>query len=110
MLDKPHHDSINTTMSESSGAHTASLPNYNQQGTARVPLRWVTTVLQNEPSRDEPGHGKIFMRGRDTMMCYIDEVKTRAAVDDESYLHSGDVGSLNTDVLCVDCVLCVCGV
>ena len=36
------------------------------------------------------------MRTRDIMMCFMfDEVKTRAAVDDEGYLHSGDVGSLS---------------
>ena len=32
-------------MSESSGVHTASLPNYNQRECTRVPLH-VTTLLQ----------------------------------------------------------------
>jgi len=82
-------------MSESCGVHTTSLPYYNQQGTVGVPLHGVTTLLQNEPSRDEPGNGEICMRGRHIMMGYMfDEDKTRQAIDDEGYLHSGDVGRL----------------
>jgi len=82
-------------MSESTGVHTTSLPYHWQQGTVGVAIHGVTTLLQNEPSRDEPGHGEICMRGRHIMMGYMfDEVKTRQAIDDEGYLHSGDVGTL----------------
>jgi len=82
-------------MSESCGVHTTSLPYYWMQGTVGVALHGVTTLLQNEPSRDEPGNGEICMRGRHIMMGYMfDEEKTRQTIDDEGYLHSGDVGTL----------------
>ena len=80
-------------MSESCGVHTVSLPYYNKQGTVGVPINGVTTLLQNDPERDSPGHGEICMRGRHIMMGYMyDEDKTKRAIDDEGYLHSGDVG------------------
>eukprot|EP01084_Bolivina_argentea_P090013 162264_1 len=82
-------------MSENCGVHTISLPYYNQIGTVGVPLDGVTTLLQNDPQRDSPGHGEICMRGRHIMMGYMyDEDKTRRAIDDEGYLHSGDVGTI----------------
>eukprot|EP01084_Bolivina_argentea_P101717 182317_1 len=86
-------------MSESCGIHTVSLPYYNCIGTVGVPLPGVTTLLQNEQSgdrKDKPGHGEICMRGRHIMMGYMyDEIKTKQVIDDEGYLHSGDIGIIN---------------
>merc|ERR1712176_283182 len=82
-------------MSESSGIHTIALPYHNKMGTVGCPLMGATTLLQNEPDRDKAGNGEICMRGRHIMMGYMyDEEKTKRAIDDEGYLHSGDVGMI----------------
>ena len=63
-------------MSESSGVHTASLPNYSQRECTRVPLH-VTTLLQ------------ICVRGCHIMIGYlIDEAKTRKAIAAVSSEHA----------------------
>ena len=44
--------------------------------------------------------GEICMRGRHVMMGYMyDADKTRQAIDSEGLLHSGDVGSIDTNGL-----------
>eukprot|EP00485_Elphidium_margaritaceum_P006648 CAMPEP_0202691554 /NCGR_PEP_ID=MMETSP1385-20130828/6235_1 /ASSEMBLY_ACC=CAM_ASM_000861 /TAXON_ID=933848 /ORGANISM="Elphidium margaritaceum" /LENGTH=752 /DNA_ID=CAMNT_0049346981 /DNA_START=44 /DNA_END=2302 /DNA_ORIENTATION=- len=83
-------------MSECTGVHTACLPYYFKAGTVGVPLSGVTTLLQNDPERDTPGHGEICMRGRHVMMGYMyDEEKTKRTIDEEGYLHTGDVGVID---------------
>jgi len=85
-------------MSETCGVHTIALPYHHRQGTVGVPLAGATTLLRNDPHRDAPGHGEICMRGRHIMMGYMyDEDRTKRAVDDEGYVHSGDVGTLLED-------------
>lgn len=80
-------------MSETSGAHSITahdLPNFETIGR---PLDGTETKIINP---DENGHGEILMRGRHSFMGYIDELdKTKEALDDEGWVHSGDVGHLD---------------
>ena len=47
---------------------------------------------------DENGEGEICFRGRDVFMGYLrDEERTKQAMDDEGWLHSGDVGHVDGD-------------
>ena len=82
-------------MSETCGVHSISLPYHNKIGTVGVPLTGCTTWLQYEEGRDKPGNGEICMRGRHIMMGYMyDEDKTRGTIDEEGFVHSGDVGTV----------------
>ena len=53
------------------------------------------------------GDGEICMRGRHVFMGYLmEERKTKETVDEEGWLHSGDIGKVDDEGVCV-CV-CVC--
>ena len=44
------------------------------------------------------GDGEICMRGRHVFMGYLnDERKTKETVDESGWLHSGDIGRVDTD-------------
>jgi len=82
-------------MSETCGVHTISLPYHNKQGTVGVPLTGCTTWLEHQEGRDKPGNGEICMRGRHIMMGYMyDEDKTKQSIDENGFVHSGDVGTV----------------
>uniref|UniRef100_A0A182X5Z7 long-chain-fatty-acid--CoA ligase n=1 Tax=Anopheles quadriannulatus TaxID=34691 RepID=A0A182X5Z7_ANOQN len=80
-------------MSETSGAHSLTAPDSYNFDTIGKPLGGCETKIDKP---DERGHGEICMRGRHVLMGYIgEEGKTREAVDDEGWMHSGDVGYLD---------------
>jgi len=55
----------------------------------------VVTKLHNP---DESGNGEVCMWGRNVMMGYLNqEEKTNAEIDSEGYMHSGDVGSMDSE-------------
>ena len=61
----------------------------------------------HEPDPDS-GDGEICFRGRNVFMGYLDnEAKTREAIDDEGWLHSGDIGRVDEDGKYCTCTLCV---
>lgn len=80
-------------MSESSGAQCFGGPDdFNLDSIGR-PLPGTETLIIN---KDENGHGEILMKGRHIFMGYIDEPeKTAETIDDEGWLHSGDIGYLD---------------
>ena len=46
---------------------------------------------------DEKGNGEIIFRGRNIMMGYLkNEQATRETIDTQGYLHSGDLGKINS--------------
>ncbi|EDS35049.1 AMP dependent ligase [Culex quinquefasciatus] len=77
-------------MSETSGAHSLTAPDSYNFATIGKSLGGCETKIDKP---DERGHGEICMRGRHILMGYVgEEVKTKDAVDEEGWLHSGDVG------------------
>ena len=81
-------------MSETTGIHTGMVgkPKIDSVGQA-VPGAELKIIGQ-----DSKGEGEICMRGRNTMMGYLNrEDKTKEDVDAEGWIHSGDVGSIDAD-------------
>ncbi|CAL8248139.1 unnamed protein product [Merluccius merluccius] len=77
-------------MSESSGPHTVSLPgDYHIMSCGKV-LKGCKTKL-DKPDKD--GNGEVCFWGRHVFMGYLNMAdKTAEAVDQEGWLHSGDLG------------------
>lgn len=47
---------------------------------------------------DEKGNGEIIFRGRNIMMGYLkNEQATRETIDKEGFLHSGDLGKVDSE-------------
>uniref|UniRef100_A0A1B6E357 long-chain-fatty-acid--CoA ligase n=1 Tax=Clastoptera arizonana TaxID=38151 RepID=A0A1B6E357_9HEMI len=82
-------------MSESTGAHVISKSNDFHLDTLGRPIPGVETKLDK---KNEEGQGEICMKGRHVFMGYLNEPeKTKAAIDSERWLHSGDVGTLDSN-------------
>ncbi|XP_073957858.1 long-chain-fatty-acid--CoA ligase ACSBG2-like isoform X2 [Choristoneura fumiferana] len=81
-------------MSEAAGAHSLSIdPKFNLTSVGEIldgtETKFLGSVSQNGP-------GEILIKGRHIFMGYLDdEEKTKAAVDSEGWLHSGDVGRVD---------------
>ncbi|CAH2102506.1 unnamed protein product [Euphydryas editha] len=95
-LDIPIMDAFG--MSEASGAHSLSIyPKFKLDSSGEI-LDGTETKFDGSTSINGPG--EIFMRGRHVFMGYLnDEEKTKATIDDEGWLHSGDVGRLDSNNL-----------
>lgn len=82
-------------MSESSGPHTISLPQAFKLGSCGKELSGCHTLI-HKPDRD--GIGEICFSGRHIFMGYLNmEDKTKEAIDEEGWLHSGDLGKHDKD-------------
>ncbi|XP_055713765.1 very long-chain-fatty-acid--CoA ligase bubblegum [Phlebotomus papatasi] len=80
-------------MSETTGGHSLTNPDSYNFNTIGRQLPGTETKI-HEP--DEKGHGEICMRGRNIFMGYLSEPeKTKDALDDEGWLHSGDIGYID---------------
>lgn len=82
-------------MSESTGGHcmaTVHDPTFESIGRNAPGTQ---TKIVNP---DAKGHGEICLRGRHVCMGYVGEVqKTIEAIDDEGWLHTGDIGYIDND-------------
>ncbi|XP_041272696.1 long-chain-fatty-acid--CoA ligase ACSBG2 isoform X2 [Onychostruthus taczanowskii] len=82
-------------MSESSGPHTVSLPHAFRLGSCGKELAGCHTLI-HQPDKD--GIGEICFSGRHIFMGYLNmEDKTKEAIDEDGWLHSGDLGKHDKD-------------
>ncbi|XP_068227126.1 long-chain-fatty-acid--CoA ligase ACSBG2-like [Palaemon carinicauda] len=80
-------------MSESSGPHTIGLLNAFKTGSCGLtPPGFSTRVFTD----DEDGYGEVYLTGRNITMGYLNMRKeTNEAIDDEGWLHTGDIGRVD---------------
>ncbi|XP_006126863.1 long-chain-fatty-acid--CoA ligase ACSBG2 isoform X1 [Pelodiscus sinensis] len=77
-------------MSESSGPHTVSLPETFMITSCGKEVTGCRTMIYKP---DSDGSGEICFSGRHIFMGYLNmEDKTKEAIDEEGWLHSGDLG------------------
>ncbi|XP_063869884.1 long-chain-fatty-acid--CoA ligase ACSBG2-like isoform X4 [Scylla paramamosain] len=82
-------------MSESTGPHTIGLEKAFKIGSVGRTVPGCYTKLDKP---DMEGNGEVCMGGRHVSMGYLRmEEKTHEAIDDEGWLHSGDIGRLDSD-------------
>ncbi|XP_068276541.1 long-chain-fatty-acid--CoA ligase ACSBG2 isoform X2 [Nyctibius grandis] len=82
-------------MSESSGPHTISLPHMFKLTSCGKELTGCQTLI-DKPDAD--GNGEICFSGRHIFMGYLNmEEKTKEAIDEAGWLHSGDLGKHDKD-------------
>lgn len=82
-------------MSETTGPHTLSYLNSYKVGSTGKALPGCKTRFSEQ---DDKGEGEICMWGRHIMMGYLNrEDKTTEDVDEEGWMHSGDLGRQDSD-------------
>ncbi|XP_048887296.1 long-chain-fatty-acid--CoA ligase ACSBG1 isoform X2 [Brienomyrus brachyistius] len=82
-------------MSESSGPHFMSGPNAYRLSSCGKVIPGCKFKLDKE---DADGNGEVCLWGRNIFMGYLNmEDKTREALDEEGWLHSGDLGKADED-------------
>ena len=81
-------------MSETTGPHTINFFNNWKIGTVGPLLSGCKNRLADP---DEKGEGEVCMWGRHVMMGYLNRPdKTSEDVDEEGWMHSGDLGSMDS--------------
>lgn len=89
-------------MSECTGPHTVSMPWRFRKGSVGCNMLGVETEIQkkNLDSGSDGDSGEICMKGRHLMMGYLNEEgKTADAIDNDDWLHTGDIGRFDKNFL-----------
>lgn len=82
-------------MSESSGPHSFSFPGSVKMGSVGRSMPGAETWIVQP---DQKQQGEICMRGRHVFMGYMnDKENTMNTIDDQGWLHSGDLGCVDSD-------------
>ncbi|KAK8731594.1 hypothetical protein OTU49_007382 [Cherax quadricarinatus] len=82
-------------MSESTGPHTIGMEKAFKVGSAGLTIPGCYTKIDKP---DEEGNGEVCMGGRHVSMGYLRmEEKTNEAIDGEGWLHTGDIGRVDSD-------------
>ncbi|XP_069480515.1 long-chain-fatty-acid--CoA ligase ACSBG1 isoform X2 [Ambystoma mexicanum] len=82
-------------MSETTGPHCMSGPLVHSLKSVGKPVPGCKVKLANE---DEDGNGEFCFWGRTVFMGYLNmEDKTKEVFDEEGWLHSGDLGTLDSE-------------
>lgn len=82
-------------MSESTGPHSFCTDSAHRLGSVGREMSGVQTKIDKP---DEDGNGEICYFGRHVFMGYLNQdEKTKEAIDDEGWLHSGDIGKKDQD-------------
>ena len=83
-------------MSETTGAHTWQTPQKFSFEKAGFVIDGCDLMIDNPDA--ESGDGEICMRGRNIMMGYLkNEEATKATIDNQGYVHSGDRGKIDAE-------------
>jgi len=84
-------------MTETSGPHTIHMPT-NRKFDPNSAGEPINGLLLKIDKPNVAGIGEICMSGRNRFMGYFkNELKTKEAIDSEGFLHSGDLGWINTE-------------
>jgi long-chain-fatty-acid--CoA ligase ACSBG len=89
-------------MSECTGPTTMSHLRGNgfALGSCGAPLAGTELRIHHVDGRDKANEGEVLFRGRHIMTGYLyDQKKTDEAIDDDGWLHSGDVGRVDENGL-----------
>lgn len=82
-------------MSETSGVHTISTDSGFKLESVGRTIPGAKTKISNP---DEDRQGEICLQGRHIFMGYLnDKEKTEETLDNEGWLHTGDLGKLEKD-------------
>jgi long-chain-fatty-acid--CoA ligase ACSBG len=82
-------------MSETGGPHTICVPEKNRIGSVGFLHQFNATKIINP---DKFGEGEVCLFGRNLFMGYLNSaIKTHESMDIDGYLHSGDLGKIDSD-------------
>lgn len=82
-------------LTETSPVVSATMPENNKPGTVGCPIANVEVKIIHP---DAEGHGELLVRGPNIMMGYYNMPgKTAEIIDDEGWLHTGDIAMIDRD-------------